>query len=362
MMLHRVFRRLIYSLSILWGVATLMFVIFYLLPADPARMMTDQREDIQQLNALRLQYGLNLPVYHQYGLYLNDLLPVSYINEGSEIPLLKARERNLSYIKLFSLGQEKKVVLKWPHLRQSYQLKGVEVSSVIRSRFKNTLILAISAFFLSITTGIALGLIAAIFQHSAIDKWITILSTSGMGVPSFVSAILAAWIFAFLLHSYTGLNITGNLWEWDDLGESRHLRLKNLILPAITLGIRPLSIVTQMMRSAYLDQSGMPYVLTAKSKGLKQRQIILRHILPNALNPVVSVASSWMATMLAGSVFVEYIFGWNGIGKLVVESANTLDFPVLMGCVLSFSLIFILVNMATDLIYRWLDPTITYNQ
>ena len=359
-MVQPVFKRLVYSLSILWGVATLVFVIFYLLPADPVRMMTDQREDQQQLNALRIQYGFDLPVFYQYGLYVNDLLPLSYYDDDSDIPLLRIRDRNIKFKELISFGREKKVVLKWPYLRQSFQLKGVEVSEIIRLRFKNTLILAISAFLFAIAVGIVLGLIAGLFQDSPLDRWITLLSTSGMGLPSFVSAILAAWIFAFVLHRYTGLNITGNLWEWDDLGESRHLQLKNLILPALTLGIRPLSIITQMMRSAYLEQSTMPYVLTAKSKGLTQKQITLYHILPNALNPVVSVASSWMATMLAGSVFVEYIFGWNGIGKLVVESANTLDFPVLIGCVLCFSFIFILVNLVTDLIYRRLDPTIVY--
>lgn len=359
-MVQRVFRRLVYSLSILWGVATLVFVIFYLLPADPARMMTDQREDQKQLHALRIQYGLNLPVIYQYGLYLNDMLPVSYYDDESDIPLLNISQRSMRYTALISLGREKKIVLKWPYLRQSFQFKGAEVSAIILSRLKNTIILAISAFLIAITVGIVFGLVAGFFQNSFIDRGITLLSTAGMGLPSFVSAILAAWIFASLLHRYTGLNITGNLWEWDDLGESRHMQLKNLILPAFTLGIRPLSIITQMMRSAYLDQSTMPYVLTAKSKGLTRKQIAFRHILPNALNPVVSVASSWMATMLAGSVFVEYIFGWNGIGKLVVESANTLDFPVLIGCVLCFSFIFILVNMLTDLIYRWLDPTIDY--
>lgn len=361
MILQRLLRQLGYSLSILWGVVTLIFVIFYLLPADPALMMTDQREDSRQLNAIRLQYGLNLPAYSQYVLYLNDLLPVSYYDEGSEIPLLRGRARGIKYYIIAPLSPKGGIVVKWPYLRQSFQFKGMDVATLIRLRFINTLILAVSAFCFSIFLGILLGLIAGIFQHTLFDKWITILSTAGMGLPSFVSAILAAWIFAFVLHSYTGLNITGNFWEWDDLGESRQIRWRNLILPALTLGVRPLSIITQMMRSAYLEQATMPYVLTARSKGLPHRRITFRHILPNALNPVVSVASSWMATMLAGSVFVEYIFGWNGIGKLVVDSAANLDVPVLMGCVLTFSFIFILVNISTDFIYRFLDPTIEDN-
>lgn len=347
-----------YSISILLGVATLVFVIFYMLPSDPARMMTDQREDENQLKAIRIQYGFNLPIYQQYLLFINDVSPISFYSERSDIPLLRVSDRNIQHYTLMNLGADARIVLKFPYLRQSFQYRGMDVSQIIRKRFFNTLILAVSAFLIAIVLGIFLGLVAGISQHTFLDRMITLVSTAGMGLPSFVSAILAAWIVAFLLHDITGLNISGNLWEWDDLGESRSIHWKNLILPAITLGIRPLSVITQMMRSSYLEQYTMPYVLTARSKGLTSRYVTLRHILPNALNPVVSVASSWMASMLAGSVFVEYIFGWNGIGKLVVESATTLDLPVLMGCVLTFSAIFIIVNIITDVLYKWLDPTI----
>ncbi|MFN4299256.1 MAG: ABC transporter permease [Thermaurantimonas sp.] len=360
-MVHRLFRQLGYSLLIFWGVATLVFTVFYLLPADPARMLTDQREDENQLKAIRQQYGLNLPISIQYLLFINDLSPVCFYNNRSEVPLLRASERGVKTIKLLAVGTDAFVGIKWPYLRQSFQYQGVDVASLISSRFINTLFLALSAFSIAFTLGVLLGLLAGMNQNTWIDKSITLISTAGMGLPSFVSAIIASWIFAFLLHSYTGLNITGNLWEWDDLGEVRTIRWKNLILPALTLGIRPLSVIVQMMRSSYLEQSTMPYVLTAISKGLSNRTIALRHILPNALNPVVSVSSSWMASMLAGSVFVEYIFGWNGIGKMVVESATTLDLPVLMGCVLTFSAVFIVVNVLTDLVYRWLDPTISSN-
>lgn len=358
-MLLRFLRQIGYSLFIFWGVATFIFILFYLLPADPARMLTDQREDENQLKAVRQKYGLNLPVPVQYLLFINDLSPLSYYNDDSDISLLKAAERGIELVKLVSFSSQAHVGLKWPYLRESFQYKGLAVSKLIRARFFNTFFLALAAFSLAFTLGIMLGLVAGMNQNSWIDKFITVISTAGMGLPSFVSAILAAWIFAFVLHKYTGLNITGNLWEWDDLGEVRSLRWKNLILPALTLGVRPLSVITQMMRSSYLEQATMPYVLTALSKGLTTRTIALRHILPNALNPVVSVASSWMASMLAGSVFVEYIFGWNGIGKLVVESATTLDLPVLMGCVLTFSAVFIVVNVLTDFVYRMLDPTIS---
>ncbi|MGK0638430.1 ABC transporter permease [Schleiferia thermophila] len=353
------FRKFGYIITILWGVASLVFVLFFIIPADPARMMTDQREDEQQLRAIRQQYGFDLPVWKQYLLYLNDLSVVSAYSDVATIPLLNAEKRNIPHKKILRL-KAVYLCIKWPYLRESFQYQGVKVSTLLSKRFQNTLVLALTAFAFSMLTGVVMGLVAGAFHRTWIDSSITLISVSGMALPSFVSAILASWIFAFVLHDLTGLNITGNLWEWDDLGESRQLVLKNLLLPALTLGVRPLSVITQMMRSSYLEQSSMPYVLTALSKGLSSRKIIVRHILPNALNPVVSVASSWMASMLAGSVFVEYIFGWNGIGKLVVESATTLDLPVLMGCVLTFSLVFVVVNLLTDMIYKALDPTVTY--
>ena len=179
-----------------------------------------------------------------------------------------------------------------------------------------------------------------------------------MSVPSFFSAILFAWFFGFVLHRYTNLNMTGSLYELDDFGEKVHLQLKNLLLPAIVLGIRPLAVVTQLMRNSLLEVLQQDYIRTARAKGLSEWQVIFGHALKNSLNPVVTAVSGWFASMLAGAVFVEYIFGWNGLGKEIVDALNTLDLPIIMGAVLVIALLFIVINIFVDLIYTWLDPRI----
>ena len=148
------------------------------------------------------------------------------------------------------------------------------------------------------------------------------------------------------------------LYELDDFGEKNHLMLKNLILPAIVLGIRPLAVVIQLMRNSLLEVLQQDYIRTAKAKGLSMPTIIRKHALKNALNPVITAISGWFASMLAGAVFVEYIFGWNGLGKEIVNALNTLDLPIIMGSVLIIALMFILINIFVDIIYGWLDPKI----
>ena len=167
-----------------------------------------------------------------------------------------------------------------------------------------------------------------------------------------------AWLFGFVLHNYTGLNMTGSLYEVDDYGRGSFLQLKNLILPALTLGIRPLSVIIQLSRNSLLEVLSMDYVRTATAKGLSKFTVIFKHALRNALNPVVTAVSGWFASLLAGAVFVEYIFAWNGIGKEIVDALNKMDLPVVMGAVLFIASIFVIINILVDLIYGWLDPRI----
>ena len=185
-----------------------------------------------------------------------------------------------------------------------------------------------------------------------------VISTFGMSVPSFFSAILFAWLFGFVLHRYTNLNMTGSLYAMDDFGEGISIQWKNLILPAIVLGIRPLAVVIQLMRNSLLEVYNQEYIRTAKAKGLSSIQIIKKHALKNALNPVVTAVSGWFASMLAGAVFVEYIFGWNGLGKEIVDALNTKDLPVITGAVLIIASLFILINIFVDVMYSWLDPKV----
>ncbi len=206
--------------------------------------------------------------------------------------------------------------------------------------------------------GIALGILSVLFKDGFLDKLIQLVSTLGMSVPSFFSAIIFAWLFGFVLNEYTHLNMTGSLYEVDDFGEGKYLQWKNLILPAIVLGIRPLAVVTQLMRNSLLEVLSQDYIRTAKAKGLTFAKIIRKHALKNSLNPVVTAISGWFASMLAGAVFVEYIFGWNGLGKEIVDALNTLDLPIIMGAVLVIATLFILINIFVDIIYGWLDPKI----
>jgi peptide/nickel transport system permease protein len=152
--------------------------------------------------------------------------------------------------------------------------------------------------------------------------------------------------------------MTGSLYEVDDMGSGSHIQWKNIILPAIVLGIRPLGVVIQLMRNSLLEVLSQDYIRTARAKGLSEIRIIRKHALKNALNPVVTAISGWFASMLAGAVFVEYIFGWNGLGKEVVEALNTLDLPVIMGSVLVIAATFVVINILVDVIYAWLDPRI----
>ena len=150
----------------------------------------------------------------------------------------------------------------------------------------------------------------------------------------------------------------GSLYEVDDFGEGKYIQWKNLILPAIVLGIRPLAVIIQLMRNSLLEVMSQDYIRTAKAKGLSVFKIIKSHALKNALNPVVTAVSGWFASLLAGAVFVEYIFNWNGLGKEIVNALNTLDLPIIMGSVLVIATMFIIINIFVDIIYGWLDPRI----
>jgi peptide/nickel transport system permease protein len=348
-----------YALLTLFGVVTVIFFMFSVLPGDPAQMMLGQNQSQEQINQVKQKYGFDQPISTQYLYYLNDLSPIS-IHHNNENHYTFLKPAKYSAIRLLDIS-DWQLVLKRPYLRESFQQNGRSVASIIAETLPNTAILALSAIIIALAIGILLGIFSAIYQDTFIDKSIQILSTLGMSVPSFFSAILFAWFFAFVLKDITGLNMSGNLYELDDFGEQRELILKNLILPAVVLGIRPLAVVSQLMRNALLEQLQEDYIRTARAKGLSEFNIIYKHALKNALNPVITAISGWFASMLAGAVFVEYIFGWNGLGKEIVNALETLDLPIIMGAVLIIALMFILINIFVDIIYAWLDPRIRYS-
>ena len=356
-MVKYILQKLGYAVLTLFGVVTVIFLLFTILPGDPARMMLGQNETAEQVAIVKKKYGFDQPVSVQYVRYLNDLSPVSFhSNNPDDYTFLKEGKYNATY--LFNVGNTS-VVVKTPYLRESFQKNGKEVSQVIAETLPNTFILAVSAIVIAIFIGVLLGIISVLFKDGFIDKMIQLVSTLGMSVPSFFSAIIFAWIFGFLLHEYTNLNMTGSLYEVDDFCNGKYIQWKNLILPAVVLGIRPLAVVSQLMRNSLLEVLNQDYIRTAKAKGLSFYQIIKRHALKNSLNPVVTAISGWFASMLAGAVFVEYIFGWNGLGKEIVNALNTLDLPVIMGAVLVIATLFIIINIFVDIIYGWLDPKIS---
>lgn len=345
-----------YSLLVMLGVVTVVFLLFNILPGDPARMMLDQREDSEQLAAIKAKYGFDKPLHEQYLLYLNDVSPLSVHSQNPHSYTYLNRYEG-SYQSLLSL-EGYTLVVKWPYLRESFLSQGKSVSSIIAETLPNTIVLALASIGIAMVLGVLLGILAALNHGGLWDRLITVIGTVGMSVPSFFSAILFAWIFGFLLAEYTGLNMTGSLYEVDDMGEGVHLQLKNLILPALVLGIRPLGVIIQLTRGSLLEELSQNYIITARAKGLRMGRIIRKHALRNALNPVVTAASGWFASMLAGAVFVEYIFGWNGLGKQIVEALNQLDLPVVMGSVLVIGFTFVVINVLVDLIYAWLDPRV----
>ena len=326
------------------------------MPGDPAKMMLGQNQSADQVEAVRKKYGFDKPKTTQYGYYLNDLSPISFHSNNPEDYTYLSRGK-YSAQEVFTI-RNTTTVLKLPYLRESFTKQGKPVSEVIKETLPNTFVLAVSAIIIAIILGLVLGVVSAIYKDTWIDKMIQVLSTVGMSIPSFFSAILFAWFFGFLLHEYTNLDMTGSLFELDDYGESMHIKWKNLILPAIVLGIRPLAVVIQLMRNSLLEVYSQDYIRTARAKGLSEYQIIKNHAIKNAMNPVVTAISGWFASMLAGAVFVEYIFGWNGLGKEIVNALNTLDLPVIMGAVLIIAIIFIIINIFVDIIYAWLDPKV----
>lgn len=331
-MFQYVIKKIGYGLLVMLGVITLIFALFNILPGDPARMMLGQNADQESIDMIHKELGLDKPLPIQYLDYLNDLSPIGMDEDG-------------------------KFGFKAPNLRRSYQ-SGKTVASILGESFPNTILLALVSIAFAFVVGVTLGSLAAIYSDTWLEKAILLLTSFGMSLPSFFAAILIAWFFAFVLADYTGLSMFGSLYSVDDFGNGEYIDLKNLILPALTLGIRPLSVICELTKSTMKEVLQQDYIRTAKAKGLSKFQIIKNHALRNTLNPVVSSISSWFASLIAGAVFVEYIFDWKGVGVVIVDSLEKYDFPVLMGTLIVICVMLIMINILTDIIHAMLDPRI----
>ncbi|MDF2448745.1 MAG: transporter permease [Bacteroidota bacterium] len=341
---------------VLYGVITVIFFLFNVLPGDPATIMLGQRANKDAIEAIHKDLGTDRPVMEQYALYLNDLSPISIHNNRNDQSLWYLSPNKYSWLPVLTLGKDKSVVVKLPYLRRSYITKR-RVSDIIRETLPETAVLAFTSIVIASIVGIFLGIISAIRQNTFYDRMSLVFAVLGMAAPSFFVGLIIAWLFGYVLTEYTGLSPTGSLYDID-VWDGEKIKLKNLILPAITLGIRPLAIVVQLMRSSLLDVMGQDYIRTAKAKGLSMSSVIFKHALKNALNPVITAISGWFAGLMAGAVFVEYIFSWKGIGYEVFEALTKNDLPVVMGATIIFATIFVVTNIFVDIAYGVLDPRV----
>ncbi len=338
-----------YGILVLLGVVVMVFFLFQGF-GDPARLVLGQTGDSATIQNIRKELALDQPVWKQFIYYVNDVSPIA-IHSKADIASKKLRG--------FFIGGEQQLAFKMPYLRRSYQTKK-EVGVVLYEALPGTMLLALAAMLFATVVGVFLGVVAAVKQNTWMDTGAVFASVLGISAPSFFMGILLAYFFGFVLSDYTGLQMTGSLFYIDPfLG--KQLSLKSLVLPALTLGIRPLAIITQLTRSAMLDVLDQDYIRTAYAKGLSRRVVLLRHALRNALNPVITAITGWFAELLAGAFFVEYIFGWKGIGKVTVDALEKLDFPVVMGSVLVTATFFVLVNILADLLYGMIDPRVRLN-
>ena len=345
--MYHLFKKIFYSLLVLLGVVVIVFIMFQGF-GDPARLILGQTGDKKTMENIRKDLYLDQPKWKQFFLYLNDVSPLSVHS--------KADIEKKGLHGLF-VGGDIKVGLKVPYLRKSYQTKK-NVGSVLMEALPGTLLLAVAAMLFATIVGILLGVLAAVKKGTWFDTSAVLASIAGISAPSFFMAIIIAYLFGVVLHPFTGLNLTGSWFDMDEVTGEKYLTLKNLILPAFTLGIRPLAIITQLTRSAMLDVLNQDYIRTAYAKGLSKNAVIFKHALRNALNPVITAITGWFAELLAGAFFVEYIFGWQGIGKITVDALEKLDYPIVMGAVLVSACIFIVINMLADVLYALVDPRV----
>jgi ABC-type dipeptide/oligopeptide/nickel transport system permease component len=345
-----ILKKIGYGLLVMLGVISIVFFLFHVLPGNPASLMAGQRTDVSTVDAIEKEFGLKEPLYKQFLFYINDLSFVSLHEDSFE------NEIKYEYTASISMTESLVLVVKAPYLRRSFQTNK-KVSEILMEDMEGTFWLAFASMFFASVIGIWGGVIAAIRKGTWVDHVILSSSVVGVSIPSYVAAVLISLIFGYYLSDYTGLNLTGQLWESTPLA-GRKLHLENLILPALTLGLRPLSMIVQLTRGSMLDALSQDYVRTARAKGLSSRVVVFKHALRNALNPVITAISGWLAAVLTGAFFVEYIYGWKGIGTTTIKAVTSLDLPVVMGATLLIAIIFVIINSITDIVYAWIDPRI----
>jgi peptide/nickel transport system permease protein len=349
MKINKIRNKIAYFSSVILGLVLVVFLLFQALPG-PEQILSGQRTDKATTDAIVRDLGLDQPTWKQALLYINDISVISVYPEDRIPEFVKGKFLNLGN---YAIG------IKFPYLRTSFQTK-LPVNNLLGEAFIGTVLLTFAAMFLALILGIPLGVWAASRKDSRWDRGIVALSTLGISVPSFFSAMLFSWLFGFVYREYTGLPMTGSWLELNSDGSDRIMKLSHLILPALALGIRPLAVFIQLTRNTMVDVLVLDFIKTAQAKGVSYKKVIWKHAFPNALNPIVTSIGGWFSSLLAGSFFTEYIFQWKGMGKVSIEALQQSDFPVVMGAVLLTACLFFIIHQFTEWLYVWIDPRLKH--
>ncbi|GAB2613028.1 nickel ABC transporter permease [Kribbella endophytica] len=299
-----VVRRLFFSIFVLWGAVTIIFVVLRLVPGDPAYIMLGPDADQAQVDALRAQLGLDHSLAQQYATYLTNVVHLDF--------------------------------------GQSFRLS-TDSMTLVMQRVPATIQLASTALLLSLLIGLPLGVIAALKANTWLDRTISVFSLLGQSTPSFWLGIVMILVFARNLQV---LPSSGS-------GSWAHL-----VLPTVTLALPFLAILVRLTRSGLLEVVHEGYVQTARAKGLAEGGVILVHALRNALIPIVTVVGLQFGALLGGTVIVETVFAWPGVGRLLIDSISKRDYGVVQAAILLVATIFVLINLLVDLLYGFLDPRV----
>lgn len=330
-----IIKRLLQIIPVVLGVTLIAFALIHLAPGDPVRTMLGQHATQQEMDDIRAKYGLDQPLYVQYFIWLNDVL---HGDLGRSI-----------------LSHEK-------------------VTTEIGSRFPNTMELAIAAMLFAILIGVVAGIISATKQYSVADYSVMGLALFGISMPVFWLGIMLMMIFGVFLgwlpiggridllipfQRITGFMVVDSIITGN--GAALISVLRHLLLPAIALGTIPMAIIARTTRSSMLEVLRQDFIRTERAKGLSERKVIYKHAIRNAMVPVVTVIGLNFGLLLSGAILTETVFSWPGVGRLVIDSVYARDYPLVIGCILVFALVFVIVNLITDLLYTYIDPRIHYD-
>ena len=308
-MFSHVVRKLLQSIPVVWGVVTAVFILMAVVPGDPARLMAGQRGDPATIERIRHDLGLDLPLTQQYTKFIGELI------RGD--------------------------------LGMSYR-NNERVASAIKTRFAATIRLTVWAMLLAVAIGLTTGIISASRPNSPFDYGAMFVAVSGVSAPVFWVGLLLLLVFAYSLDWIPGIGAGNGGWKY-------------LVLPAVTLGVRPAAIIARLTRSCMLEVMSQDYIRTARAKGVKESVVIIRHALKNAMIPVVTIIGTSVSDLLSGAVLTESIFAWPGLGRLAVEALVNRDFPMIRGVVIVMALTFLVANLIVDISYGFFDPRVRYD-